>query len=88
MMDIVNILRAMVADGTELTILRAEFGMELVAIKKPGGKAATAATRFLALSDDNDALCTALVEMYLQLRNGEAREPAIPCLGKSSNIGS
>lgn len=78
MTDIVNILRAMVADGTELTILRAEFGLELTAHKKPTAGAPTTATRLLRLSDDNDALCTALVEIYLQLRNVESKTPAIP----------
>lgn len=68
MTDVVNVLRALVANGTELVIKQADFSLSLTATKTRAGEAPLCVTRILGLTKDDDDLCEAIVEMYLQLR--------------------
>lgn len=77
MSDVVNILRALVADGTELTILNSELGVRIAAMRRTTAKSSTSAMRIVRVSEGNEALCRAMTEIYLELRNSScARAPS------------
>lgn len=66
--DVVAILRALVADGTAVTICQSGFGLKLAATRTKPDATVVSASRAVTSSGDNDALCLSLVEIYLELR--------------------
>lgn len=66
--DVVAILRALVADGTVVTICQSGFGLKLAATRTKPDATVVSTSRAVTSSGDNEALCVSLVEIYLEFR--------------------
>lgn len=77
MPEVLNILRALVLGNSRLVISSEKNRIRLEASRQVNGSKPQNATRTVSIGADNEELCTALVEIYFELRS-------IP-LNKSNN---
>lgn len=75
MSEIVNVLQALVADGTEVTIIAAARDLRVVAFKRLSDERLIWAIRRVNVTEGDLALSVAFTEIYLQMRNGISDAP-------------